>query len=166
MTNLPVSFPLVSISLVFVLLCVVSTRPSLFVLAVFLVRGIMNDSILIWRFDLYYFFPILFVIFSFSFNKGIISKIIDNKIFVFLGEASYVFYMVHQIILSFVKKTFYTYIMSRKDVVMYSILALIITLIISSILHVFIEKPLNIFLRRIWNNKILPKLERRRNTDE
>ncbi|MFD1359139.1 acyltransferase family protein [Fictibacillus halophilus] len=45
---------------------------------------------------------ILFIIFVFAFQKGILSKFLSLKLFVYLGEISFSFYMVHNLFLSYI----------------------------------------------------------------
>jgi len=50
-----------------------------------------------FRFDFYYAIPMAFLIFVFAYQNGIFSRIISNRPMLILGEASFAFYMIHQL---------------------------------------------------------------------
>lgn len=53
------------------------------------------------RYSYYYWLPMGFIIFIFAFQKGVISKFLSKKIFFYLGEISYGFYMFHGLVLAY-----------------------------------------------------------------
>lgn len=96
-----------------------------------------------FRFSIYYWIPMAFMVLVFSFQKGIISKLLSNKFLVYLGEISFAFYMIHIIVincynlLKFNTHLFYT-----------PVLLLIISLVLSALIFEFFEKPINNYLKR------------------
>ena len=99
------------------------------------------------RYSFYYWIPMSFLIFIFSFQKGLISRLLSNKIFLHLGEISFGFYMFHQLVLRY----FYavnnrTGIFENDYLMMFGIFA--VALVISHFSFVWFETPVN---RRIKN---------------
>lgn len=54
-----------------------------------------------YRFDLYYLIPLSLVIIAFAYENGYLARIIDKNGLVFLGSASFAFYMIHQIVIRY-----------------------------------------------------------------
>ncbi|MDQ0194432.1 acyltransferase family protein [Paenibacillus wynnii] len=83
-----------------------------------------------------YFTPIwTLIIFVFAYNKGVISKIISHKYFVYLGQISFSFYMIHLLVLLYMRNV------TTGPVPSY-IVSLIITLVLSSLAFKFYEEPM------------------------
>ena len=49
------------------------------------------------RFDFYYAIPMAFLIFVFAYSNGVFARMISNRLMLILGEASFAFYMIHQL---------------------------------------------------------------------
>jgi peptidoglycan/LPS O-acetylase OafA/YrhL len=110
----------------------------------------------VYRFACYYWIPISILILGFSqlFGEGILSKILNLKIFKFLGKISFSFYMLHQIMLGLIpailKKIFDLNIDGINNIIRFCLLLSIILL--SSIICFYIyEIPIGKYLK----NKIL-----------
>lgn len=56
------------------------------------------------RYDTYYIIPFAFIIYAFSFDSGIISKILKNNFFQKLGDISLEFFMIHLLIIKFISR--------------------------------------------------------------
>lgn len=95
------------------------------------------------RFSFYYWLPMSYLILIFSYQKGIISKFLSNRILIYLGEISFGFYLIHQLVIR------YTIIFRNKGFVQVSdnfiliLSILIVTLLLSHISYLKFEKPLN-----------------------
>lgn len=100
----------------------------------------------VYRFSIYYWFPIIFILFIFSFEKGAISKMLSNKLLIYLGEISFGFYMIHQLVIRF-----YTYIFKnlnyQDDYFFKTLIIFITTLILSILSFEFFEKKANLFIK-------------------
>lgn len=59
----------------------------------------VND---LYRFDLYYALPMAFLIYAFAHQNGIYSRMLSNKVMIILGEASFAFYMIHQLEIEYI----------------------------------------------------------------
>jgi peptidoglycan/LPS O-acetylase OafA/YrhL len=56
-----------------------------------------------YRYDLFYIIPMSMVIFSFAYSGGKISNFLSSKILVLLGEASFSLYLIHQLVIRYIK---------------------------------------------------------------
>lgn len=89
-------------------------------------------------------FGILFIpfialmIYVFAHENGIISRIMQWKVFVFLGEASFSFYMVHQLVFGYYWGKFH---ISLQKIIDFPVV-LIISICLSSLIYLFYEIPL------------------------
>lgn len=115
---------------------------------VFFVFFVFHDFIPVsLRYSIYYWIPMSLIIISFSVSwrsgqLGLISKLLSNKCLVFLGEISFCFYLSHMLVMTvmfFIKKQLGLTI----DLLLFSLLVLICTVIFSFLLHRYIELPLN-----------------------
>ena len=60
-----------------------------------------KDIAQVFRYSIYYWLPMLVIIFIFSFDRGCFSMILSSKILVYLGEISFGFYMFHQLVIRY-----------------------------------------------------------------
>lgn len=60
-----------------------------------------NDVARTFRYGIYYWIPMLAIILIFALQKGIFSKILQNKVLIYLGEISFSFYMIHMIVIKY-----------------------------------------------------------------
>ena len=56
------------------------------------------------RFDLYYLLPMSCIVLSFAWENGGLARVISNRRLVFLGEASFALYLVHQLVIRYGEK--------------------------------------------------------------
>jgi peptidoglycan/LPS O-acetylase OafA/YrhL len=83
-----------------------------------------------------YFIPIwCMLIYVFAFQKGIFSRLLTQKYFVYLGEISFSFYMIHQLVIRY-----FSYL--KLNSTMNFCLCLILALGLSIIMYQFYEEPL------------------------
>jgi peptidoglycan/LPS O-acetylase OafA/YrhL len=90
------------------------------------------------------------IIFIFSHDQGIISRFLKKRPLVFLGEISFSFYMVHQLIIRYVS----TVEMSHAAVVA---LSFMITICVSSVVYLVFEEPLRLKLKAFLEEKLIPE---------
>lgn len=93
-----------------------------------------KDIQLSYRYSIYYWIPMFVLLGVFSVSSGLFSKILSNKILVYLGEASFSFYLIHYLIIQQIKTG-----NSIRD----AILAFSISLVLSCLCFSFYEKPMN-----------------------
>jgi len=107
-----------------------------------------------YRLSCYYWLPMCLVIFIFSFQKGILSKLLSKKAFIILGEISFAFYLVHMLVIRYVEALNDTYHFSQGHLIP-SIMMLVISLTLSYALHKCIEVPLNNRIKAWYKNRKL-----------
>ena len=102
-------------------------------------------------------FSVLF--YCFLINKGVISKICNNKWIGYLGNYSYAIYIIHWIVIRFFKLVVYNnhhhyYNHHQMTLVIYIIIT---TIVLSIFLHHLVEKPAYKYLRNKFCTKISSK---------
>lgn len=106
------------------------------------------------RYSFYYWLPMSYLIFSFSFQKGNVSKLLSKKIFIHLGEISFAFYMFHFLILNYFIRLNSKFLHIENDILI-SILIFSISLIVSHYSFLLFENPMNKFVKKILYKKNL-----------
>jgi peptidoglycan/LPS O-acetylase OafA/YrhL len=120
----------------------------LFVIFFFYYKNIPDAD----RFSFYYWLPMTFIIFSFSYNIGWVSKILSNKLLVYLGEISFGFYLIQQLVIRYFLIINEKYSLLKNDWWVITTI-FIITLIGSHLSYMLIEQP----CRRIIRKKLVQK---------
>jgi len=100
-----------------------------------------------YRYSIYYWVPMSFIILVFSLSsvlnkKNSIGSVLSNKYLVWLGEISFCFYLIHFMsiqIINYIRIKF----MFNMDLLLLSLVILLLTLIASAVAYKYIEKPLN-----------------------
>ncbi|PSY00909.1 phage DNA ejection protein [Escherichia coli] len=118
-------------------------------MSVYMVAKSQNSNGL--QYDALFIPSMAFSILVFSFNGGIISKIISNKVMILLGDASFSFYLVHTIVISTLSKFFNVSGLGALSVIKFIVMALFASLFISIMMYLFFEKPINNKLRKWWS---------------
>ncbi|EEW7313607.1 acyltransferase [Escherichia coli] len=118
-------------------------------MSVYMVAKSQNSNGL--QYDALFIPSMAFSILVFSFNSGIISKIISNKVMILLGDASFSFYLVHTIVISTLSKFFNVSGLGAISVIKFIVMALFASLFISIMMYLFFEKPINNKLRKWWS---------------
>jgi peptidoglycan/LPS O-acetylase OafA/YrhL len=77
-----------------------------------------------------------FAIYVFAQERGIVSKVLSSAVFVYLGEISYSFYMLHMLILTAI------FVHGWKFPIVASVLSLVLCVAVSAIVYERFEKPL------------------------
>lgn len=79
----------------------VSTMLQLFSLALLVFSITQRNNIgFPWRWDLFYIIPMAGVIMSCALENGLVSRLLSQKAFVFLGEISFSFYLLHVLLIT------------------------------------------------------------------
>lgn len=99
-----------------------------------------------YRYSVYYWFPMLFIIWVFANQKGLISKILSLPFFVFLGEISFGFYMFHFLVIT-VGIQLKQYLYREIDDIVLAIFMLFCSLLISFAPYKWYEKPINQYIK-------------------
>jgi peptidoglycan/LPS O-acetylase OafA/YrhL len=83
----------------------------------------------VYRFSIYYWLPMVGLIYMFSIGNGFITSILSKRIFVYLGEISFGFYLIHQLVIRY-----FGIIIRRFDIKLTEITQVILVFLISLIL--------------------------------
>lgn len=96
-----------------------------------------------YRYDLYYLAPMALIVLAFAFQNGALANAISKRPLIFLGQASFAFYMVHQT--PIMVSQFYR---AKSDIVptlgtdlAYTALYFVIAIGVSSALYLYFESP-------------------------
>lgn len=101
-----------------------------------------------------YFVPIwCLLIYIFAFESGFFSKVLGNKSFVFLGEISFSFYMIHQLVIRYLE---FLNLIWYINVVISSVLSLVLSIV----MYRFYEEPFRKLIR--FGRSKRAKLEKNR----
>lgn len=102
-----------------------------------------------YRFSCYYWIPMALVILIFSYQSGKISKLLSNKLFVLLGEISFGFYLIHQLV---IKYFVYKFNWFTNDYIEITFI-FIVTLLLSYFTYNFLELPANKYIKSKFQRK-------------
>lgn len=105
----------------------------------------------VYRYSCYYWLPVAFILISFSLQKGIVSRLLSNRLLVIGGEISYSFYLIHLLVLlpyaEWLKRSSY----QISWYISIPILFCVITLL-SLLSYYYFEKPMNKLVKKLLNN--------------
>lgn len=102
------------------------------------------------RYDFLFIPCMTFLVMAFSFNSGVVSKLLSNKILILLGEASFSFYMLHWMVITKLTEVMNPSANNVKELLIYITIAFCISLVSSIVVFKYYEKPINTFIRNTW----------------
>ncbi|OGX81795.1 acyltransferase family protein [Hymenobacter glacialis] len=100
----------------------------------------------VYRYSCYYWVPMALVIFSFAHSWGYVSAMLSGKALVLLGEISFSFYLIHQLVIRYVVSRNDVYDFVEDSYVLTGVIFLI-SLGLSYLLHKYVEIPCNRYLK-------------------
>lgn len=100
----------------------------------------------VYRYSCYYWVPMALIIFSFAHSRGYLSGLFSAKFLVLLGEISFSFYLIHQLVIRFVVSRNDSYDVVDDNYVLTGFI-FIISLVLSFLLHKFVEIPCNRYIK-------------------
>lgn len=108
----------------------------------------------IWllKWQIWYTLACIPLIYVFSVSSGVISVILSNRFFSYLGSIAYPLYLSHQIILLLLKKIFINYLVDYTDVLLLGFTGIFTSIIISIIIKEYIIDKLNEQIQKMYNN--------------
>lgn len=122
-------------------------KGSLFEIGSILLLGIFFyfhlDILRAFRYGIYYWIPMVAIVLIFALQKGFISKILQHKVFVYLGEISFSFYMIHMIIIKYGNQ----YLPKINDFTKIA-LYFVVALFLSAIIFEYFEKPIAKWIKK------------------
>ena len=95
-----------------------------------------NDVARAFRYGIYYWIQMVAIVLVFAMQKGLFSKILQNKGLIYLGEISFAFYMIHMIVIKYGNQ----YLPKLNDFSKIGIY-FIVALILSALIFEYFEKP-------------------------
>lgn len=104
----------------------------------------------VYRYSCYYWLPVAFVLVSFSLQKGIVSRLLSNRILIIGGEISFSFYLIHLFVLL-------SYAEWQKDsnlhIAWYIAIPVLFCIIVllSLLSYYYFEKPMNKRIKTLLN---------------
>ncbi|RXG29958.1 acyltransferase family protein [Leeuwenhoekiella marinoflava] len=101
------------------------------------------------RYSVYYWLPMTLFIGVFAQQKGIFSRLLSNKVALFLGELSFGFYLWHQLILRYARRFVNHYEVVFPDW-QFNTLSFIVILLVCMVSYQYFELPLKQKIRRVW----------------
>ncbi|MHA8050875.1 acyltransferase family protein [Aquirufa sp. ROCK-SH2] len=103
----------------------------------------------VFRYSMYYWIPMSGIILIFAFQNGHISRLLSQPIFIYLGEISFGFYMIHQIVIRYFESIYHPFNLSPFNPI-YSFSIFCIALVLSILSFEFFEKKANHFTKSIF----------------
>lgn len=105
-----------------------------------------------WRWDIYYIPSMATMIFVFAHQRGLVSGLLNNRLLVLLGDSSFALYMVHQLVIGRWAANPET-ILRLRDMARVTTILFLAAIVLSVVLHVCFEKPVNRLLRSWWTRR-------------
>jgi peptidoglycan/LPS O-acetylase OafA/YrhL len=105
----------------------------------------------LYRYSCYYWVPMSLIIFCFAYQAGAVSRMLSGRVLVLLGEISFSFYLIHQLVIRFMVDKNAEYGLTGDNYVLTAII-FVISLGLSYVLHRFVEKPCNTYLKAQYRN--------------
>lgn len=131
---------------------------SLIILVAAMWYGMRNIGMK-YRYDIFYIIPMSLVVYVFAYGRGAISRAISWKPIVFLGEASFSLYMIHQICIYVANKNFEYNLDSMRSTFLFMSATIAVAVGISCLMYRFYERPVNNGLRRLRYRKSRKEIE-------
>jgi len=97
------------------------------------------------RYGIYYIPVMCFIIYVFAFQGGVISRLLSNRLFLFLGEISFSFYMIHLLVITYSLHLPFV----PKSPIALACFAFFVSLIGSTVIHLYFEVPLRSKIRNL-----------------
>lgn len=116
-------------------------------IAAFLYSGHVRQSL---KFSVYFMPVWCALIYVFSYQKGFLSKLMSHRLFVYLGKISFSFYMVHQLIIRYMR-TFIHHFSGGHDVII-GVGAFVISIGLSVIIYEKFEEPVRQSIRQKYRD--------------
>lgn len=110
-----------------------------------------------YRYSVYYWLPMIAVIYSFSFSRGVLSGVLSHKVLVYLGEISFGMYMIHVLVFKYYYLLHLEYPVLGLNVTA-AVFLLLVTILLSGISYKYFETPVNRYIKHHLAGKIKLRL--------
>ncbi|PMZ93578.1 MULTISPECIES: acyltransferase [unclassified Pseudomonas] len=108
-----------------------------------------------YRFDIYYLLPMAYLVFSFAHQQGVLAQAISSRLLVLLGEASFAFYLVHQLVI-IVGQELRLRLNSDHAVLTdagFAVVYFVVSLVLSIFLFKYYETPARMKMISLWRRR-------------
>jgi peptidoglycan/LPS O-acetylase OafA/YrhL len=105
-----------------------------------------NDVPMGYRFSWYYWVPMAMIIYSFAHQNGYLSAVFSTRAWVWLGEISFSFYLIHQLTMRHMLTLNGRHHFTGNTYVLAGIM-FVVAMVLSYLLHRFIELPCNRYIK-------------------
>lgn len=109
---------------------------SIIILAIALFK--FRDVSQIYRYGVYYAPFLCIIIYVYSFQAGIISRVLKSRLLNYLGKISFSFYMIHQLVIRYI---LHIKVLKNYPIIM-ALMCFCISLLAASIIYKYFENPL------------------------
>jgi peptidoglycan/LPS O-acetylase OafA/YrhL len=116
-------------------------------LAVFVTVGVLFIP-KVYRYALFYWPVMLFVVYVFAFSRGLVSKLLSSRFFVLAGEISFGFYMLHVIVIGVMGGAIHKLIPAIDDTILKFMIVAVSVFVVSLCSYYWYEKPVNGFIKK------------------
>jgi peptidoglycan/LPS O-acetylase OafA/YrhL len=97
-----------------------------------------------------YFTPFMILpIVIFAFQRGLLARLLSGRCLMFLGEASFSFYMLHQLVMRFLPLGLHQWVLKRSGPIGVVIFLLSVILLLSCACYLLFERPMRTLVRRL-----------------
>ncbi len=104
-----------------------------------------------YRYSVYYWIPMIIIIFSYQ--SGYLSEILSNRVLIILGEISFSFYLIHQLVIRYILIINTKYSLINNNYLLILVI-FVVTLIASYLSYKYIELPSNKYIRSKYKKNI------------
>lgn len=138
---------------------------SISILTLFISAAYYFGIHLKFKFSIYYIIPMALLILSIATRNGFLSKILHNKILIFLGESSFALYLIHQLVIRYITAINNKMHLFTTDTLVF--LIFLISLGSSFILFLYFEKPMQSKLnKKFISQKTLNRIENQKEAEK
>jgi peptidoglycan/LPS O-acetylase OafA/YrhL len=102
----------------------------------------------VYRFSIYYWMPMVGLVYIFSVGNGFMTAILSKRIFVYLGEISFGFYLIHQLVIRYFGIIIRSFDISLNEIA-HVVLVFIFSLILSIVSFEFFENRVREPMKRL-----------------
>ena len=117
-----------------------------------------NEVSQVYRYSIYYWIPMVLIIYIFSIGSGFFSNLLSSKILVYLGEISFGFYLIHQLVIRYFKG-FIVLFDYNIELITQSIVVFVISIFLSVLSFEFFENNVRVKFKPL----ILKNIDRFKN---
>lgn len=108
----------------------------------------------VYRYSIYYWIPMFIVILIFSISRGFFSSLLSNGLFVYLGQISFGFYLIHQLVVryfSVINRGLDLNIDDLTQIILVSVISILLSVLSFEFFENRVREPIKSFIKRRFN---------------